>query len=252
MSPGLQNLLHVPAYGLLVGLTAWAAGLSRLRHLALAAAGCVAFGGLLECAQAAIPGRLGSLADVLLNVAGSAAGAGAVFGLRRLTRRTIAPPDQETAAPIGGELDELAVTRKEKPVVHAQAMRKPVRMAGEFPRHSVDGRWLLYHAAVRQPDQEQLIVLGGDDERGAIPCKMDLPQKIRRGMAHRTRPGRGLSRGTKKPGQRGLRHHKGPARDEHQAPVRGGEAAHVAVFHAFSSCAFRSSCMALAVSPVAR
>jgi len=103
VGPALQNLLHVPAYGLLVGLTAGVAGLSRLRHLALAAACCAAFGGLLECAQAAIPGRLGSLDDVLLNAVGSAAGAGAVFGLRKLTRHNAVHCDQETATPVSGE-----------------------------------------------------------------------------------------------------------------------------------------------------
>jgi len=67
ISPGLQNLLHVPAYGLLVWLVAKAMGLGRAWQLALAAVACAAFGGLLECAQAAIPGRFGSVTDMLLN-----------------------------------------------------------------------------------------------------------------------------------------------------------------------------------------
>ena len=71
----------MPAYGVLVWLIARAAGLSRLWHLALAAVASAAFGGLLECAQAAIPGRFGSLEDVLLNALGAAAAVPVLLGL---------------------------------------------------------------------------------------------------------------------------------------------------------------------------
>jgi len=96
ISPGLQNLLHVPAYGVLVWLTVRAMGLRRLRHVALAAIACAAFGGLLECAQAAVPGRFGSLEDTLLNLAGTAAAVPIVLAGRRRSRRgertrTVAP-----------------------------------------------------------------------------------------------------------------------------------------------------------------
>jgi len=98
ISPGLQNLLHVPAYGLLVWLVARAMDLRRLRHLALAAAACAAFGGLLECAQAAIPGRFGSMEDMLLNLAGTVAAVPIMLGLRRLGGRKQQGPVQEDAA----------------------------------------------------------------------------------------------------------------------------------------------------------
>jgi len=100
ISPGLQNLLHVPAYGLLVWLLSWAMGLRRLRRLALAAAACAAFGGLLECAQATIPGRFGSLEDTLLNLTGAAAAVPIILACRRRNRRgerprTVAPDSAE-------------------------------------------------------------------------------------------------------------------------------------------------------------
>ena len=87
ISPGLQNLLHVPAYGVLVWLVSRAMGLRRLRHLALTALACAAFGGLLECAQAAVPGRFGSLEDTLLNAVGAAVAIPILFGLARLGGR---------------------------------------------------------------------------------------------------------------------------------------------------------------------
>ena len=75
ISPTLQNALHVPAYAALVVLIARALGRPTPLQLGLAALACCAFGGLLECAQAAIPGRFGSVTDMLLN------GLGAVVGL---------------------------------------------------------------------------------------------------------------------------------------------------------------------------
>jgi len=96
ISPGLQNLLHVPAYGLLVWLVSRAMGLRRLRHVALAAIACAAFGGLLECAQATITGRFGSLEDTLLNLAGAAAAVPIVLAGRRRSHRSGKP---RTVAP---------------------------------------------------------------------------------------------------------------------------------------------------------
>ena len=77
ISPDLQNALHVPAYAalqILATLCVWSllrAGLAAGLWVALA---CCLFGSLLECAQAFIPGRMASLTDVLLNLAGVAAG----------------------------------------------------------------------------------------------------------------------------------------------------------------------------------
>jgi len=96
ISPGLQNLLHVPAYGVLVWLTVRAMGLRRLRHLAMAAAACAAFGGLLECAQAAVPGRFGSVEDTLLNLISAAVTVPIVLAARRRSRRSEEP---STVAP---------------------------------------------------------------------------------------------------------------------------------------------------------
>ncbi len=86
ISPTLQNLLHVPAYAALVALIAWALGRPTLLRLGLVALACCAFGGLLECAQATIPGRFGSVTDTLLNVAGAAAGLPVVLALSRRRR----------------------------------------------------------------------------------------------------------------------------------------------------------------------
>lgn len=73
VTPNLQNLLHLPAYAVLL-LLAWgclprpkAAGAASL--LAVAAT-CVAYGVALEFAQTIVPGRTGSLSDVMLNAGG--------------------------------------------------------------------------------------------------------------------------------------------------------------------------------------
>lgn len=70
VSPGLQNLLHVPAYAGLVVLAAWPIKQTPHRRLALIALGAAALGAGLEAAQAAIPGRFGSPTDALLNMLG--------------------------------------------------------------------------------------------------------------------------------------------------------------------------------------
>lgn len=78
LTPSIQNALHLPAYTVLVCLVlAAVAERSRVRigMILAAAAACVAYGALLECLQAAgIPGRTGSVSDVLWNTAGAAAG----------------------------------------------------------------------------------------------------------------------------------------------------------------------------------
>ena len=79
ISPALQNVLHVPAYALLVWLASMALrpqqSLGTGRILSIAAMCCV-FGLALEFAQVWIPGRGGSVTDALLNVVGAVAGAG--------------------------------------------------------------------------------------------------------------------------------------------------------------------------------
>ncbi len=73
ISPGLQNLLHIPAYAVLVILVVLALRPSfktGLTGMAWVSLGCCVFGVVLEFAQAVIPGRTGSLTDVLLNAAG--------------------------------------------------------------------------------------------------------------------------------------------------------------------------------------
>lgn len=74
VSPGVQNLLHVPAYALLAVLVSMAVRRVTLARLASVAVGCAAFGAALEFAQAAIPGRFGSLGDVVSNTAGACLG----------------------------------------------------------------------------------------------------------------------------------------------------------------------------------
>ena len=77
ISPTLQNALHVPAYIVLSALSV--ACLSRPKRvrrmrLVFVALANMSFGGLLELGQAVVPGRFGSVTDVLLNAAGVALG----------------------------------------------------------------------------------------------------------------------------------------------------------------------------------
>ena len=76
----LNNLLHVPAYGGLAWLcagvfAAYAGPWHRTRAILAGAAAAIAFGALLELAQGIVPGRQGTVADMLLNAAGAAAAA---------------------------------------------------------------------------------------------------------------------------------------------------------------------------------
>ena len=75
--PAVQNALHVPAYTGLFLLTAVSlsgrVGNAGLRAL-LAGVGCAAFGALLETGQLFVPGRTGSVTDVLWNCLGIALG----------------------------------------------------------------------------------------------------------------------------------------------------------------------------------
>jgi len=74
--PTVQKLMHFVVYAVLAWMWAWT--LARIEprplRLALAFVLTVGLGGILEWYQARVPGRFGSLADVLINAAGTAAG----------------------------------------------------------------------------------------------------------------------------------------------------------------------------------
>ena len=76
-TPALQNILHVPAYALLAILVSLSLSRShklggwRILWIGLA---CYALSCLLEFLQAAIPGRIASLTDTLLNLCGVVVG----------------------------------------------------------------------------------------------------------------------------------------------------------------------------------
>ena len=87
-----NNLLHVPAYGLLFILLALTlAGATRVEHIcARALASAVGFGLLMELLQfALVPGRSASGMDMALNAAGAAGAA----GLWMLAGRMAPAPD---------------------------------------------------------------------------------------------------------------------------------------------------------------
>jgi VanZ family protein len=72
----LQKLLHVGLYGLLALLLVWSLGTIDAFALRMLTAFIIAvgFGAVMEWCQTRVPGRVGSLADVLLNAAGAALG----------------------------------------------------------------------------------------------------------------------------------------------------------------------------------
>jgi len=80
LSPSMQNLLHLPAYAVLTCVVLAVLGKSAGSGgavIAATAVACLAYGALLECLQAAgIPGRTGSVSDVLWNAAGVVTGTG--------------------------------------------------------------------------------------------------------------------------------------------------------------------------------
>lgn len=74
--PPLQKLMHVVIYGMLAALWVWT--LAKVKttplRLALAFVLTVGLGAILEWYQTQVPGRFGTLNDVLLNAVGAAAG----------------------------------------------------------------------------------------------------------------------------------------------------------------------------------
>ena len=85
ISPGLQNMLHVPAYIALVILAFLALCPSLNVHLTgmvLLSLSCCIFGMTLEFVQIAIPGRTGSLTDAMLNIIGVIIGSLMIITIR--------------------------------------------------------------------------------------------------------------------------------------------------------------------------
>ena len=77
ISPSLQNILHVPAYGALGWAWRWALGAWLRVSSARAIGACViatAYGVFDEWHQSFVPGRYASFTDVALDVAGAALG----------------------------------------------------------------------------------------------------------------------------------------------------------------------------------
>ncbi len=72
----IQKLLHVACYAVIAGLWVWTLEPIESRPLKLTASLVltIGLGGMLEWAQTQVPGRFGSIVDVLLNAAGAVAG----------------------------------------------------------------------------------------------------------------------------------------------------------------------------------
>lgn len=95
LTPQTQNVLHVPAYAALAGLMTWGWWRQAMRpgRWAMIFVVSSVYGAALECAQAVIPGRCGSLSDAWLNVVG--AGAGVALAL--LTGRAVLRDSRSSA-----------------------------------------------------------------------------------------------------------------------------------------------------------
>lgn len=76
LPPVWQNLLHIPAYGLLAFLWRWSLGGYLRAGPAIAAAFVltVGFGVFQEWVQSMVPGRYGSVTDVLFDTVGAGLG----------------------------------------------------------------------------------------------------------------------------------------------------------------------------------
>ena len=82
LTPALQTVLHVPAYGLLVFLAIMALASTWPGWRAIVfvtAAGCFALGVLLEFVQSMVPGRTGSVLDIAFNAVGVLGGIAAAY-----------------------------------------------------------------------------------------------------------------------------------------------------------------------------
>ena len=78
LPPTLQNLLHIPVYGLLAFLWRWClnAYMEARRATILAFLITVLFGVFQEWVQSMVPGRFGSVTDVVFNTIGAGLGTG--------------------------------------------------------------------------------------------------------------------------------------------------------------------------------
>ena len=85
LPPTLQNLLHIPVYGLLAFLWQWClnAYMEARRATTLAFLITVVFGVFQEWVQSLVPGRFGSVTDVVFNTIGAGLG---LWLFNRLTR----------------------------------------------------------------------------------------------------------------------------------------------------------------------
>lgn len=102
VSPPAQNLLHVPAYAVLMVLAAGclSPGFSaRWAATGAVVLACAAYGTALEAAQRYIPGRTGSAPDALLNLAGVGLGVMLVV-LWRSAPRPARPKARERSEPV--------------------------------------------------------------------------------------------------------------------------------------------------------
>ena len=81
--PGIDKVAHFVMYAVLAALAMHAARKPCLSCGAIVTASCGLLGGLLELAQAFLPGRSMSLADALMNVAGAAVASAAYVGWTR-------------------------------------------------------------------------------------------------------------------------------------------------------------------------
>jgi len=93
ITPEVQDVLHLPAYVLLVILLAAAieaSGTRMARSLAVAAAFSVLFGAAMEFGQSFVPGRTCSLKDGLVNAAGALLGVALAVVWRRVRRNRLA------------------------------------------------------------------------------------------------------------------------------------------------------------------
>ena len=72
----IQKTLHIILYGVLALLLVWTLnGLqSKVASIVIALIITVAFGALMEWGQTGVPGRFGSLYDIILNAAGATLG----------------------------------------------------------------------------------------------------------------------------------------------------------------------------------
>ena len=73
VAPGVQNLLHIPAYGLLALLwilTLGAYGVAERRGMYVSLVVAAGYGAVTELYQIWVPGRVASVWDVLFNLTG--------------------------------------------------------------------------------------------------------------------------------------------------------------------------------------